>query len=148
MAEIVKNPVEEIYSRFKARIVATGSITAAQMAFGSSDVGARLPWVAFKPMTNYTWIQARDLSNNECGLKVNVQIECFSKKESTAMKLEDACKQVMFDMGFDSSGFNQRFKNNNIHRYISRYELNYTGELYDLSDTPTPAVNQETVANP
>lgn len=142
MADIVPNPIPEIYKRFRERLISAGAVTAAQVAFGSSDVGARMPWVAFKPMTNYTWLQARDLSNNECGLMVNVQIECFAKKESTAMNLEDACKAVMFNMGFDSSGFNQRFKNNEIHRYISRYELTYTGEIYDLSDTPTtPAVN-------
>lgn len=135
MAEIVQNPIPEIYKRFKAKLVASGAVTSAQIAFGSSDVGAKMPWVAFKPMTNYTWLQARDLSNNECGLMVNVQIECFAKKESTAMQLEDACKAVMFNMGFDSSGFDQRFKNNEVHRYISRYELTYTGEIYDLSDT-------------
>ena len=142
MAEIVSNPIPDIYTQFKAKLVESGAVTKAQIAFGSSDVGARMPWVAFKPMTNYTWLQARDMCNNECGLRVNVQIECFAKKESQAMQLEDSCKQIMFDMGFDSSGFNQRFKNNEIHRYISRYELGYTGELLDLSDTvTTPAVN-------
>lgn len=135
MATIVPNPTEDIYKRFRERLVASGAITAAQMAFGSSDVGSKLPWVAFKAMTNYSYLAARDLCNNENALYVNVQIECFSKKESTAMRLEDTCKQVMFDMGFTSSGFNQRFKNNAVHRYISRYELLYTGELLDLSDT-------------
>ena len=134
MAEIVQNPIPMIFERFKERLIEGGIVTASQMSFGSSDVGAKLPWIAFKPMTNYTWLQARDLSNNECGLRVNIQIECFSKKESQAMGLEDAVKQIMFDIGFDSSGFNQRFKNNNVHRYISRYELTYTGELYDLSE--------------
>lgn len=142
MAEIVQNPIPDIYRRFKAELVETGLVTSAQVVFGSSDVGAKQPWVSFKPMTNYTWLQARDLCNNECGLRINVQIECFAKKESMAMQLEDACKQVMFNMGFDSSGFDQRFMNNAIHRYISRYELGYTGELLDLSDTATtPAVN-------
>lgn len=132
MAEIVQNPIPDIYERFRERMIASSVIPAANIEFGSSDVGAVLPWVSFKPMTNYTWLQARDLSNNECGLRVNIQIECFAKKESRAMQLEDACKVVMFNMGFDSSGFNQRFKNNQIHRYISRYELTYTGEIYDL----------------
>jgi len=149
MAEIVANPTKEIYDRFSARLIAKGVITEEQIAFGSSDVGARLPWVAFKAMTNYTLLRARDMQNNENALLVNVQVECFAKKESTAMQLEDACKRVMFNMGFDSSGFNQRFKNNSIHRYISRYELTYTGELIDLDDTvTTPAVTPETVANP
>ena len=149
MAEIVPNPIPEIYERFRQKILEAGVVTEQYLAFGSSDVGAKQPWIAFKPMTNYTWLQARDLSNNECGLMVNVQIECFAKTESKAMMLEDACKAVMFNMGFDSSGFNQRFKNNNIHRYISRYELTYTGEVYDLSDTPTtPATNSEVVADP
>lgn len=134
MAEIIINPIPEIYDRFKTRLVATNAVTAGQVEFGSSDVGAKLPWVSFKPMTNYTWLQARDMCNNECGTRVNIQIECFAKTESKAMNLEDTCKQIMFDMGFDSSGFNQRFKNNNVHRYISRYELTYTGELYDLSE--------------
>ena len=134
MAEIVQNPIPIIFERFKAKVLEQNLVPLAQMSFGSSDVGARMPWIAFKPMTNYTWLQARDLSNNECGLRVNIQIECFAKKESQAMSLEDAVKQIMFDMGFDSSGFNQRFKNNNVHRYISRYELTYTGELYDLSE--------------
>lgn len=142
MAEIVKNPTPQIYERFRERLIASGKITKAQIAFGSSDVGAKQPWVAFKPMTNYTWLRARDMCNNECGLMVNIQVECFAKTESAAMDLEDTCKQIMFDMGFDSSGFNQRFKNNNIHRYISRYESTYVGELVDLSDTvTTPAVN-------
>lgn len=134
MAEIVENPIREIFAKFKTDIVDSSDITANQISFGSSDVGAQTPWIAFKPMTNYTWLQARDLSNNECGLRVNIQIECFAKKESSALELEDACKAVMFNMGFDSSGFAQRFKNNNIHRYISRYELTYTGEVYDLSE--------------
>ena len=134
MAEIVQNPIPIIFERFKAKVLEQNLVPLAQMSFGSSDVGARMPWIAFKPMTNYTWLQARDLSNNECGLRVNIQIECFAKKESQAMNLEDAVKQIMFDMGFDSSGFNQRFKNNDVHRYISRYELTYTGELYDLSE--------------
>ena len=134
MAEIVQNPIPIIFERFKAKVLEQNLVPLAQMSFGSSDVGSRMPQIAFKPMTNYTWLQARDLSNNECGLRVNIQIECFAKKESQAMNLEDAVKQIMFDMGFDSSGFNQRFKNNEVHRYISRYELTYTGELYDLSE--------------
>lgn len=134
MAEIVQNPIPAIFNRFKTQVVEQNLVTATQMSFGSSDVGAEVPWIAFKPMTNYTWLQARDMSNNECGIRVNIQIECFAKKESVAMNLEDACKQIMFNMGFDSSGFNHRFKNNSIHRYISRYELTYTGELYDLSE--------------
>lgn len=134
MAEIVQNPIPMIFERFKERVLAQNLVAVSELSFGSSDVGSRMPWIAFKPMTNYTWLQARDLSNNECGLRVNIQIECFAKKESQAMSLEDAVKQIMFDMGFDSSGFNQRFKNNNVHRYISRYELTYTGELYDLSE--------------
>ena len=149
MAEIVANPVEEIYGRFRTRLVASGAVTQSQIAFGSNDVGAKLPWVAFKAMTNYTLLRARDMCNNENAILVNVQVECFAKKESTAMRLEDTCKRVMFNMGFDSSGFNQRFKNNSIHRYISRYELTYTGDLIDLDDTvTTPAVTPETVANP
>ena len=134
MAEIVLNPIPSIFERFKERVLAQHLVAVSELSFGSSDVGSRMPWIAFKPMTNYTWLQARDLSNNECGLRVNIQIECFAKKESQAMNLEDSVKQIMFDMGFDSSGFNQRFKNNNVHRYISRYELTYTGELYDLSE--------------
>ena len=134
MAEIVLNPIPSIFERFKERVLAQHLVAVSELSFGSSDVGSRMPWIAFKPMTTYTWLQARDLSNNECGLRVNIQIECFAKKESQAMGLEDAVKQIMFDMGFDSSGFNQRFKNNNVHRYISRYELTYTGELYDLSE--------------
>ena len=134
MAEIVQNPIPQIFERFKERVLEQGLVSVTQISFGSSDVGAIMPWIAFKPMTNYTWLQARDLCNNECGLRVNIQIECFAKKESQAMNLEDAVKQIMFDMGFDSSGFNQRFKNNEVHRYISRYELTYTGELYDLSE--------------
>ena len=137
MAEIVQNPIPQIFERFKDRVLEQGLVSVTQISFGSSDVGAIMPWIAFKPMTNYTWLQARDLCNNECGLRVNIQIECFAKKESSAMNLEDAVKQIMFDMGFDSSGFNQRFKNNEVHRYISRYELTYTGELYDLSEPPT-----------
>lgn len=132
MAEIVQNPIPQIFERFRTKVLEQQLVPTAQLSFGSSDVGSRMPWIAFKPMTNYTWLQARDLSNNECGLRVNIQIECFAKKESRAMQLEDACKAVMFNMGFDSSGFNQRFKNNQIHRYISRYELTYTGEIYDL----------------
>lgn len=134
MAEIVQNPIPMIFERFKERVLAQNLVAVSELSFGSSDVGSRMPWIAFKPMTNYTWLQARDLSNNERGLRVNIQIECFAKKESQAMNLEDSVKQIMFDMGFDSSGFNQRFKNNNVHRYISRYELTYTGELYDLSE--------------
>lgn len=134
MAEIVQNPIPQIFERFRTKVLEQQLVPTAQLSFGSSDVGSRMPWIAFKPMTNYTWLQARDLSNNECGLRVNIQIECFAKKESQAMNLEDSVKQIMFDMGFDSSGFNQRFKNNEVHRYISRYELTYTGELYDLSE--------------
>lgn len=134
MAEIVQNPIPQIFERFRTKVLEQQLVPTAQLSFGSSDVGSRMQWIAFKPMTNYTWLQARDLSNNECGLRVNIQIECFAKKESQAMGLEDSVKQIMFDMGFDSSGFNQRFKNNEVHRYISRYELTYTGELYDLSE--------------
>ena len=133
MAEIIQNPIEEIYKRFVKECVEKEIIDKKNISFGKSDVGAVLPWVSFKPMTNYTWLQARDLSNNEGGIIVNVQIECFAKKESTAMKLEDATKQIMFNMGFYSNGFAQRFKNNEVHRYIGRYDLRYTGELLDLS---------------
>lgn len=135
MAEIIQNPIEEIYERFVDECVEKGIIDEQNISFGKSDVGAFLPWVAFKPMTNHTWLQARDLSNNEGGIIVNIQIECFAKKESTAMNLEDATKQVMFGMGFCSNGFAQRFKNNEVHRYIGRYDLRYTGELLDLSET-------------
>ncbi len=134
MATITENPIEEIYGRFKSECVSKGIIDADRISFGKSDVGSKLPWIAFKPMTNYTWLQARDLSNNEPGIIVNVQIECFAKKESTAMKLEDQTKQIMFNMGFYSVGFAQRFKNNEVHRYIARYDLRYTGELLDLSE--------------
>ena len=65
---------------------------------------------------------------------VNLQIECFAKTESRAMKLEDDTKQILFNMGFYSVGFAQRFKNNEVHRYIGRYDLRYTGELLDLSE--------------
>ena len=135
MAEIVQNPIEDIYKRFVDECVEKEIIDEKNISFGKSDVGAVLPWVSFKPMTNYTWLQARDLSNNEGGIIINVQIECFAKKESTAMMLEDATKQVMFNMGFYSNGFAQRFKNNEVHRYIGRYDLRYTGELIDLSET-------------
>ena len=134
MAEIIQNPIEDIYKRFVNECVEKEIIDKKNISFGKSDVGAVLPWVSFKPMTNYTWLQARDLSNNEGGIIVNVQIECFAKKESTAMKLEDATKQIMFNMGFYSNGFAQRFKNNEVHRYIGRYDLRYTGELLDLSE--------------
>ena len=129
MAEIVKNPIETIYERFIAGIVEKGDITETQQSFGNNDIGAQLPWIAFKPMTNYTWLQARDMENNECGIMINIQIECFSTKESEAMKMEDDCKEVMFDMGFYSTGFAQRFRNNNVHRYITRYAMSYTGYL-------------------
>lgn len=134
MAEITENPIVEIYGRFVSELVDANVIAKECISFGKSDVGARLPWIAFKPMTNYTWLQARDLSNNEAGIIVNVQVECFAKKESTAMKLEDVTKQVLFNMGFYSTGFAQRFKNNEVHRYIGRYDLRYTGELLDLSE--------------
>lgn len=134
MATILDNPIEEIFGRFVSECVSNNIISADNISFGKSDVGAILPWVAFKPMTNYTWLQARDLSNNEPGIIVNVQVECFAKNESTAMRLEDATKQIMFNMGFYSVGFAQRFKNNEVHRYIARYDLRYTGYLLDLSD--------------
>lgn len=132
MAEIIENPIEDIYGRFVSGLVSDNIIDANSISFGKSDVGAVLPWIAFKPMTNYTWIQARDLSNNENGIIINVQIECFARSESKAMQLEDATKQVLFNMGFYSTGFAQRFKNNNIHRYIGRYDLRYLGELQSL----------------
>lgn len=135
MADITANPIIEIYERFKAELVEADVIRAENISFGKSDVGAVLPWISFKPMTNYTWLQARDLSNNECGIIVNVQIECFAKKESVAMRLEDDTKRVLFNMGFYSTGFAQRFKNNEVHRYIGRYDLRYTGSLLDLSET-------------
>ena len=134
MATIIQNPIEEIYGRFVTECVEKNVISASNISFGKSDVGAVLPWVAFKPMTNYTWIQARDLSNNENAIIVNLQIECFAKTESKAMKLEDETKQILFNMGFYSVGFAQRFKNNEVHRYIGRYDLRYTGELLDLSE--------------
>lgn len=133
MAEITYNPIQEIFERFVAELVEAEVITADCISFGKSDVGARLPWISFKPMTNYTWLQARDLQNNENGIIINIQVECFAKKESTAMNLEDATKVVLFNMGFYSTGFAQRFKNNEVHRYIGRYDLRYTGELLDLS---------------
>lgn len=135
MATITENPITEIYERFKQELVDANVIPANNISFGKSDVGAILPWISFKPMTNYTWIQARDLSNNECGIIVNVQIECFAKKESVAMNLEDETKKALFNMGFYSTGFAQRFKNNEVHRYIGRYDLRYTGSLLDLSET-------------
>ena len=135
MATITENPITEIYERFKQELVDANVIPANNISFGKSDVGAILPWISFKPMTNYTWIQARDLSNNECGIIVNVQIECFAKKESVAMNLEDETKKVLFNMGFYSTGFAQRFKNNEVNRYIGRYDLRYTGSLLDLSET-------------
>jgi len=135
MAEITENPIVEIYERFKSELVDANVIPAKNISFGKSDVGAILPWISFKPMTNYTWLQARDLSNNECGIIVNVQVECFAKKESAAMNLEDETKKVLFNMGFYSTGFAQRFKNNEVHRYIGRYDLRYTGSLLDLSET-------------
>ena len=134
MADIIQNPIEEIYGRFVSECVEKNIIDASNISFGKSDVGAVLPWVAFKPMTNYTWIQARDLSNNENAIIVNLQIECFAKTESKAMKLEDDTKQILFNMGFYSVGFAQRFRNNEVHRYIGRYDLRYTGELLDLSE--------------
>ena len=103
MATITENPITEIYERFKQELVDANVIPANNISFGKSDVGAVLPWISFKPMTNYTWIQARDLSNNECGIIVNVQIECFAKKESVAMNLEDETKKVLFNMGFYST---------------------------------------------
>lgn len=133
MAEILENPIEEIYGRFVSELVADEVIDAGNISFGKSDVGAILPWIAFKPMTNYTWTQALDLQNNENGTLLNLQVECFAKKESAAMNLEDETKRVLFNMGFYSVGFNQRFKNNNIHRYIARYALRYTGELVNLN---------------
>lgn len=132
MAVITENPIEQIYTRFVSELVDANVITADKISFGASDVGAILPWIAFKPMTNYTWLQARDLSNNENGIIVNLQVECFARKESTAMSLEDSTKQVLFNMGFYSTGFAQRFKNNEVHRYIGRYDLRFTGELPNL----------------
>lgn len=134
MADIVQNPIIQIYDRFVNECVSNNVIARKNISFGKSDVGAILPWISFKPMTNYTWLQARDLSNNENGIIVNVQVECFAKKESVAMGLEDATKQILFDMGFYSTGFAQRFKENEVHRYIGRYDLRYTGELMDLSE--------------
>lgn len=129
MADIVANPIEEIYTKWLNAMVERGIITANQQSFGNNDIGTKLPWIAFKPMTNYTWLQARDMENNENGIIVNIQVECFSKKESEAMRMEDECKAVMFDMGFYTTGFAQRFRNNNIHRYITRYAMYYTGYL-------------------
>lgn len=134
MATILENPIEEIYGRFTSELVSAGTVDADAFSFGKSDVGAKLPWVAFKPMTNYTWTQALDLQNNENGILLNLQVECFANKESTALNLEDETKRVLFNMGFYSVGFNQRFKNNNVHRYIARYALRYTGELANLDD--------------
>ena len=74
MAEILENPIEEIYERFCAELIEGNVVDANAISFGKSDVGAILPWIAFKPMTNYTWTQARDLSNNENGILINLQI--------------------------------------------------------------------------
>ena len=134
MATITENPIEEIYGRFVNECVSNNVISAENISFGKSDVGARLPWVSFKPMTNYTWLQARDMSNNEPGIIVNVQVECFAKKESVALNLEDETKAILFNMGFYSNGFNQRFKENQLHRYIARYTLQYTGDIPDLTN--------------
>ena len=134
MAEIIANPIEQIFERVRSECVSNDIATMDTISFGKSDVGAKLPWIAFKPMTNYTWLQARDLSNNEGGIIVNVQVECFAKKESVAMRLEDETKEIMFNMGFYSVGFAQRFKNNEVHRYIARYDLRYDGNLLDLSE--------------
>ena len=128
---IVDNPIQDIYERWLNEIVELGAITETQQSFGNNDVGTRLPWIAFKPMTNYSWNQARDLSNNENGIIVNIQIECFAKKESDALQLEDQCKDIMFGMGFYTTGFAQRFKNNEVHRYITRYAMYYTGILLE-----------------
>lgn len=134
MAEILRNPIDEIYERFKQAIDDNDVLPVENVSFGKSDVGARLPWVAFKPMTNYTWLQARDLSNNECGILINLQIECFAKKESVALNLEDETKAILFNMGFYANGFNQRFKENQLYRYIARYTLQYTGDIPDLTN--------------
>lgn len=134
MAEIIENPIQEIYERFKSELSSNNIIDADLISFGDSDVGARIPWIAFKPMTNYSWLQATDLSNNECGILVNLQIEAYAKKESVALALEDASKAVLFNMGFISTGFNKRFKNNEVHRYVARYALRYTGALPNLND--------------
>lgn len=145
MADIVQNPIETIYERWIEEIVETGAITETQQSFGNNDIGAALPWIAFKPMTNYTWLQARTLENDEDGIIINVQIECFAKKESAALQLEDQCKQIMFNMGFYSTGFAQRFRNNNVHRYITRYAMNYTGYL--LGENTNTGSQDETVTN-
>lgn len=134
MAEILRNPINDIYERFKQAIATSEVLPVENVSFGKSDVGARMPWVAFKPMTNYTWSQARDLSNNECGVLLNLQIECFAKKESVALNLEDETKAILFNMGFYSNGFNQRFKENQLYRYIARYTLQYTGDIPDLTN--------------
>lgn len=76
----------------------------------------------------------RDLENNENGIIVNVQIECFARKESQAMLLEDKCKEIMFGMGFYTTGFAQRFKNNEVHRYITRFAMYYAGNLLEGED--------------
>ena len=131
MASIVDNPIEEIWERFVSEIVETGYIQSTQISFGNSDVGAKLPWIAFKPMTNYSWTQARDLENNENGIIVNIQVECYSKKESEAMRMEDACKEVMFGMGFYTTGFAQRFKNDSVHRYSTRFAMYSMGNLLE-----------------
>ena len=129
MASIVDNPIQEIYERWLSEIVESGKITVKQHSFGNNDIGAELPWIAFKPMTNYAWLQARNLDNDEGGIIINIQIECFSKKESEALAMEEQCKRIMFGMGFYASGFAQRFRNNNVHRYITRFAMNYTGYL-------------------
>jgi len=146
MAEIVQNPIEKIYQRWLTEIVEAGAITATQQSFGNNDIGAQLPWIAFKPMTNYTWLQVRNLENDENGIVINIQIECFASKESVALRLEDKCKEIMFGMGFYSTGFAQRFRNNNVHRYITRFAMNYTGWL--LGEDTTTGSQQETVTNP
>lgn len=134
MAEIVRNPIADIWERFRTEVLELELVPEKQLSFGNADANSVMPWIAFKPMTNYTWLQARDLSNNEGGIIVNLQIECFAKTESRAMEMEDACKQILFNMGFYANGFAQRFHNNQVYRYIARYALNYTGELHILND--------------
>ena len=132
MPDVVKNPVSDVFERWKATIepvVGKGSFSndESQTVASNKRVYARL-FLLGNPTSR------GNLEGDECATTPSFQSESYatgSKASSKVYEIDDASHKAMVGMGFRRiyGPVRQNNADNSIKRVVSRYSRIYTGTL-------------------
>lgn len=130
MADIVKNPVSEVFSAWGAvmeNVVGSGNYTMSSSKTLAKFTKFARMFLMGNPGSRW------DIEGDECGTNLSFQVDSFAsgqKALSIVYEIDGESHQIMTELGFRRTyGPELREDDSNIKRVTSRYTRLYTGNL-------------------